>query len=110
MESWTGTVLSQFETGSIMRLSGIGPSVRIGSAAPGQAPAQAPANDVGTPGRALIALAPPAASEPHSRLCDAPFLAQLIAGKQAPHRGVRRAAPREGAAAYRAAAGLMKRQ
>ena len=92
-----------------MRLSGIGPSVRIGSTAAGQAAAQAPANDAGTPGRALIALAP-AASEPHSRLRDAPFLAQLIAGKEPPRRGVRRVAPGEGAAAYRATAKLMANQ
>jgi hypothetical protein len=89
-----------------MRLSGIGPSVRIGSTATGQAPA----NDAGAPGRALIALAPPIASEPASRLRDAPFLAQLIAGKQPPHRGVRRVAPGEGAAAYRAAAKLTGNQ
>jgi len=93
-----------------MRVSGIGPSVRIGSTAAGQAAAQAPANDAGTRGRALIALAPTAASEPASRLRDMPFLAQLIAGKQPPHRGVRRAAPGEATAAYRAAAKLMKRQ
>ena len=93
-----------------MRLSGIGPSVRIGSTAAGQATAQAPANDAGTPGRALIALAPPAAGEPASRLRDAPFLAQLIAGKEPPRRGVRRVAPGEGAAAYRATAKLTGNQ
>src|SRR4029078_2454489 len=101
-----GGGLSHCEAGSTMRLSGIGPSVRIGSTAAGQAPA----NDAGAPGRAPIALAPPIASEPASRLRDAPFLAQLIAGKQPPRRGVRRVAPGEGAAAYRADAKLMKRQ
>jgi hypothetical protein len=89
-----------------MRISGISRSVQIGSSAPGEAPA----NDAGTPGRALIALAPTTASEPASRLRDAPFLAQLIAGREPPRRGVRRVAPGEGAAAYRAAAKLTGNQ
>jgi hypothetical protein len=103
------TRLSQFETGSAMRLGAIG---RTGSQRDGFTPRAAkPTTAAAVEGRALVARAPP----PHqyevpSGHRQAAFLAQLIATKdQHPQtRARRRAEPGEAIAAYRAAAALVR--
>lgn len=89
-----------------MRLSGIKRAAKIGVSAP----EQAPANDAGMSGRALIALTPVPNHEPRPAFRDASFLAQLIASRE--HhpqlRERRRATPAEATAAYETTARLVQ--
>jgi hypothetical protein len=66
-------------------------------------------------GRAVAVIAPPDASRadihrPGARRADAAFLAQLVAMRESfpSQRAKRRAAPDEGAAAYRSSSGLRR--
>ena len=86
-----------------MLLSGIKQAIGF------SAPEQAPANDAGMPSRALVALAPFPSPQPRAAFRDAPFLAQLIAGKDhhPQFRERRRATSAEAITAYKTAARLV---